>query len=103
MEDFILLIIILLKSDEGFGSAKNMSWIFVQNSMQTDLVQYKVLHMTFELTRIWFRIAVHVMKHLEIGPNLENGVLSYSMWKVFIPLDDASLPHLITLSMFKIF
>ena len=31
---------------------KNMSWIFVQNPMQMDLVQYKVPHMTFELTRL---------------------------------------------------
>ena len=52
MEDFILIIIILLKSEKSFGSGKNMCWIFVQNPMQMDLVQYKVLHMTFELTRI---------------------------------------------------
>ena len=53
--------------------------------------------MTFELTRIWICIAVHDLKHLEIGLNQENGVLSYSTWKLFIPLDGAYLPHLITL------
>ena len=47
MEDFMLIIIMLLKSDEGFEQEKNMRWIFVQNPMQIDLVQYKVLHMTF--------------------------------------------------------
>ena len=31
---------------------KKLSWIFVQKPMQMDLVQYKVLHMTYELTRI---------------------------------------------------
>ena len=48
MEDYsILIIIMLLKSDKGFGSGKKMCWIFVQNPVQMDLVQYKVLHMTF--------------------------------------------------------
>ena len=47
MEDFMLIIIMLLKSDEGFEQEKNMRWIFLQNPMQIDLVQYKVLHMTF--------------------------------------------------------
>ena len=56
-----------------------MSWIFVQNPMQMDLVLYKVLHMTFELTRIRIRTSVQVIKHLEIGLNLENGALSYSI------------------------
>ena len=32
MEDFTLIIVILLKSDKGFGSAKNMSWIFAQKA-----------------------------------------------------------------------
>ena len=50
--------------------------------MQMDLVQYKVLHTTFELTRIRICMSVQVVKHLEIGLNLENGVLSYSMWKL---------------------
>ena len=63
---------------------KNMSWIFVQNPMpnpmyKMDLVQYKVPHTTFELTKVRICISVQVIKHLEIGPNLENGVLSYSM------------------------
>ena len=44
-----------------------MSWIFVQHLMQMDLVQYKVHHTTFELTRIRICISVHVIKHLEIG------------------------------------
>jgi hypothetical protein len=57
----------------------NMSWIFVQNPMQMDLVQYKVLHMTFELTRVRICISVQVIKHLEVDLNLENGVLSYSI------------------------
>ena len=48
MEDFILTTIILLKSDKGFGSGKKHEL----NPMQMDLVQYKILHMTFELTRI---------------------------------------------------
>ena len=56
---------------------KHMSWIFVQNPMQIDFVQYKVLHTTFELPRIRICISVQVIKHLEIGLNLENGVLSY--------------------------
>ena len=47
MDEFILIIIMLQQSDKGFGSGKNMCWIFVQNPMQMDLVQYKVLHMTF--------------------------------------------------------
>ena len=51
MEDFILIITILLKSDKGFGPEKKESNICI-NPMQMDLVQYKVLHMTFELTRI---------------------------------------------------
>ena len=33
--------------------------------------------MTFELTRIWIRIPMQVLKHLEIDLNLENGVLPY--------------------------
>ena len=32
MEDFILVIVILLNSDKGFGPAINMSWIFVQKA-----------------------------------------------------------------------
>ena len=64
MEDFIFIVIILLKSDKDFGSGKNMSWIFVQNHMKIDLVQYKVLHTTFELTRIRICISAHVIKHL---------------------------------------
>ena len=44
-----------------------MSWIFVQNPMQIDLVQYKVLHTTFERTRIRICISVQIIKHLEIG------------------------------------
>ena len=41
MDDFIYIMILLLKSDKGFGSGKkNISWIFVQNPMQIDLVQY---------------------------------------------------------------
>ena len=34
---------------------KTLSWIFVQNPIEMDLDQCKVLHMTFELTRakIW--------------------------------------------------
>ena len=52
-----------------------MSWIFVQNPMQ--IVQYKVLRTTFELKIIRICISVQVIKHLEIGLNLENGVLSY--------------------------
>ena len=28
MEDFILIMMMLLKSDEGFGSGKNMCWIY---------------------------------------------------------------------------
>ena len=74
-----------------------MGWIFAKNPMQMGLVQYKVRHMTFELTRIWICIAFYVIKHLEIGLNLENGLLSYSTWKLFIPLDGAYLLHLITL------
>ena len=33
--------------------------------------------MTFELIRIWIYILIQVIKHLEIGLNLENVVLSY--------------------------
>ena len=42
MDDSIYIMILLLKSDKGFGSGKkkNISWIFVQNPMQIDLVQY---------------------------------------------------------------
>ena len=47
MEDFILIIIMLQQSYKGFGSGKNLCWIFVQNPIQMNLVQYKVLHMTF--------------------------------------------------------
>jgi hypothetical protein len=97
MEDFKLIKIMFLKSDEGFGSGKNMCWIFVQNPMQMDLVQYKVLHIAFYLIRIWTNIAVHVIKHIEIGLNLENGVLFYSSWKLFILLDGAYFPHLLAL------
>ena len=43
---------ILQQSEKGFGAGKNVGWIFVQKTMQVDLVLYKVLHMTFELTRI---------------------------------------------------
>ena len=51
-----------------------------KNPMQMDLVQY-----TFELITMWIRAVVHVIKHLE------NGVLSYSSWKLFIPLDGANV------------
>ena len=37
-----------------------MSWMF----LQMDLVQYKVLHMTFELIRILICISAQVIKHL---------------------------------------
>ena len=57
----ILTIIILLKSDKGFGSGK------------------KNMSATFELARIRICISGQVIKHLEIGLNLENSVLSYSM------------------------
>ena len=57
--------------------------------------------MTFELTRIWIRISVQVIRYLEIGLNLENCVLSYSTWKLFITLDGAYLPHLMTLIIWK--
>ena len=66
---------------------KNMSLIFVQNPMQMDMVQFKVLHTTFELTRITICTSVQVIKHLEIGLNLENGVPLYSIWKLVILLD----------------
>ena len=42
MEDFILIIIILQQSDEVLVQVKNMCWIFVQNPIQMDLVQYTV-------------------------------------------------------------
>ena len=58
--------ILLLKSDQDFGSRKNISWIFVQNTMQMDLVTRKIIF-----------ISVQVIKNLEIGRNLENGVISY--------------------------
>ena len=76
---------------------KNMCWIFVQNPIQKNLAQYKVLHMTFLLITRRICICVQIIKHLEIGLNLQNGVLSYSMWKLFIPLNGAYLPHLIHL------
>ena len=41
------------------------------------MIKCKDLHMTFELIRIWIRIPIQVIKHLEIGVNLENGVISY--------------------------
>ena len=47
MDEFILIIIMLQQSYEGFGSGKNMCWKIVQNPIQMDLVQYKVLHITF--------------------------------------------------------
>ena len=76
-----LLHIRLLKSDEGFGSGKKYdSNTICKNPMQMDLVQY-----TFELITMWIRAVVHVIKHLE------NGVLSYSSWKLFIPLDGANV------------
>ena len=57
----------ITKEWRGFWrSKKTLSWIFVQNPIQMDLVQYKVLHITFELTRIWICISVQVIKHLEI-------------------------------------
>lgn len=43
----------------------------------------------------------HNASHLEIGPNTENGVLSYSTWKWVIPLDSTYLPHLISLTSVK--
>ena len=52
MEDFILFIIISQQSDEGFGAGKNVGWIFVKKSYANGLGFDKVLHMTFELTRI---------------------------------------------------
>ena len=36
-----------LKQIQIMDQAKTMHWIFVQNLIQMDLVQYKVLHMTF--------------------------------------------------------
>ena len=45
-----------------------------------------------------YKFVLQSIKHLEIVLNLENGVLSYSMWKLVIPLDGAYLPHLITLA-----
>ena len=45
MEDFILIII--MSQQRVLVWVKNMCWIFVQNPIQMDLVQYKDLHMPF--------------------------------------------------------
>ena len=47
MDEFILIIIMLQQATRVLDQAKNMCWIFVQNPIQMDLVQYKVLHITF--------------------------------------------------------
>ena len=47
-----------------------------------DLIKYKVLQMTFELTRLRIGITIQVEKHLEISVNLLNGALSYYISKV---------------------
>ena len=88
MEDFILIIIILLKSDKDFGSGKSMTWIFIKNPMQMDLVQNKVLHTKFELTKIRICISVQVMKYLKIGLKwcafLFNVKIGYTTrWRLF--------------------
>ena len=52
MEDFISIIMIFNRVIRVLVQEKNVGWIFVQKTMQMDLMQYKVLHMTLELTRI---------------------------------------------------
>jgi hypothetical protein len=52
IEDFILITIIPLPVTRVLVQEKNVGWIFVQNAMQMDLDQYKVLHMIFEQIRI---------------------------------------------------
>ena len=91
MEDLILIMIVLIKSDKDFGSGKIMSWIFVKNPMQ-----YKVLHMKFELTKIRICISVQVMTYLEIGLNLENVVITNIQCEnwLYHTLDGAFLPDL---------
>ena len=74
---------------------KNVVWIFVQNPMQMDLVQYKPPYDFW----ICIRISIQVINHLEIGLNLENGVLSYSHWINYshnLPLFTNNLLHLPT-------
>ena len=51
-EDFILFIILIQRSDKGFDSGKKtLVGYLYKKSMQMDLVQYKVLHITSELIR----------------------------------------------------
>ena len=87
--------IISLQNDKGFSAAKNIGWIFVQNPMQMDMVEYKFLHMTFEL------IKIQVIKHLETVFKLDNDIaLSCSDWINYsrnLPLFTCNLLHLITL------
>ena len=85
---YVLIIIILQKIDKGCSSGKNKSWIFVQNPMQMYLLQFKLN----SLDRIWIHISVQESRNWS---KLENGMLSYSIWKLVIPLDGAYLPHLI--------
>ena len=47
MEAFILIIIMLQQSDEGFGSGKKHVLDICTKSYANGLVQYKVLHLTF--------------------------------------------------------
>ena len=58
---------------------------------------YKILHTTLELTRMWIRIQMQVIKHLEIGLYLENGVLSYLQFVDSFRASNYNLLHLITL------
>ena len=59
------------------------------------MIKCKDLHMTFELIRIWIRIPIQVIKHLEIGVNLENGVIFYPQFVDSV--SNYNLLHIITL------
>ena len=47
MEDIVWIIIMLQQSDKGFDSGKKPVLEICTKSLQMDLVQYKVLNMTF--------------------------------------------------------
>ena len=74
--------------------------------MQMDLLEYKVLHMTFELIRIWICIKIQVIKHLETSLNLENDALSYSHqinYSDNLPIFTYNLLHLTNLQPIHVF
>ena len=73
MEDFILHQVHLNRILYKYPTYVVFSW-------NETLVTPSYWIMTFEIFTIWIRIPIQFIKHLEIGLNMENGMLSFSQF-----------------------